>query len=84
MMKMFHLENLINAVKYVLPSKSTTVTSTAKTSQKKKTSGNSENSRVRRPYPRDENGKIFLPANQLTGQKNKIKIIVNYTRHSKS
>ena len=54
----------------VLPATSTAGASTARTSQKKRTSKEPTKPLGRKPYPRDENGKIIRPANKTPGQKN--------------
>ena len=64
-----NVTNLINAVTNVLPATSTAGASTARTTKKKRTSKDPTKPLGRKPYPRDENGKIIRPANKTTGQK---------------
>ena len=58
-----NVTNLINAVTNVLSAMSTAGASTARTSKKKRTSKSPTKPFGRKPYPRDENGKIIRRAN---------------------
>ena len=75
MIKVFHLENLINEVKNVLPSTSTNaeIEDSSKSKKNPASANPSGIRRGRKPYPLDANGNKIRPEkeNKETGQKQK-------------